>query len=96
MGNSHFNIGVETYNHRGRDVIAAVGNNSYDTFLSKLSDSMEYDIGYIPAGYEHRPDRISALFYGTADYWWLLLLVNNIPDPLQGLNEGDEIFIPKL
>ena len=96
MTNSHFNIGFETYSHKGKEMIAAVGNPSYDSFVSKLSESLPYDVGYIPAGYAHRPDRISALFYGTSDYWWLILLVNNIPDPFVGLNEGDQIYIPRL
>lgn len=96
MANSHLNFGVETYIHKGKTIISPVGNPQYDAYIGTLKDSFSYELGFIPAGYAHRPDRISALFYGTPDLWWLLLLVNNISDPLQSLNEGDQLLIPRL
>lgn len=93
---SHYGLGSQTYQHKGRSIISAIGNDEYDTLLTRVNETFTYDVGVIPAGYEHRPDRISNLFYGTVDYWWLILLVNNIPDPIQGLNVGDQIFIPRL
>jgi hypothetical protein len=53
-------------------------------------------VGYIPAGYEHRPDLISNLFYGSPKNWWLLMLVNSVEDPFEGFNVGDSILIPKI
>lgn len=96
MANSHLNFGVETYEHKGKTIISPVGNPEYDSYIANLANSFTYELGFIPAGYAHRPDRISSLFYGTPDLWWLLLLVNEISDPLQSLNEGDKILIPRL
>jgi hypothetical protein len=51
-------------------------------------------VGKIPAGFEHRPDLISNLFFGTPGYWWYLMLVNGVTDPFEGFNSGDQILIP--
>ncbi|MEY3311501.1 MAG: Base plate wedge protein 53, partial [Bacteroidota bacterium] len=45
---------------------------------------------------EHRADLISNLFYNTPTLDWLVCLSNNINDPFQQLNVGDEIKILKL
>ena len=50
----------------------------------------------IPAGFEHRPDLISNVFYGSPSNWWLLMLVNGISDPFEGFNVRDRILIPKI
>lgn len=54
------------------------------------------DVGYIPAGYEHRPDLISNLFYDTVTKDWLIMMFNNIKDPFQELNVGDRVLLPKV
>ena len=56
----------------------------------------EQEIAYVPPGYEHRPDLLSYLFYGSVTKDWLLMMVNNIVDPFQGFNVGDRILIPKI
>ena len=64
--------------------------------FQKMETSFDYEVGYVPAGYEHRPDLISNVFYGTPKNWWLLMLVNSITDPFEGFNENDQILIPKI
>lgn len=43
-----------------------------------------------------RVDLISYQYYETVDYWWLLLRVNGIRDPYNGLEVGDVLRIPSL
>ena len=93
---SRYQNGKVEYTHRGVKVLSSVGSPEADNFILYPKRVFEYQTGYIPAGFEHRPDRISELFYDTPAYWWLLMVVNNIVDPYEGFNVGDEILIPKL
>jgi len=43
-----------------------------------------------------RVDLISYEVYGTVDLWWLILLRNNIIDPLSEISVGDILKIPSL
>jgi len=52
-------------------------------------------VGFVTAGFEHTPDLLSNVFYGSPDKWWLLMLVNNINDPFEGFKVQDRILIPK-
>jgi len=81
-----------------REVVSntIVNSQKFESLLSNLDDAYDYDIGYVPAGYEHRPDLISNVFYGSPKNWWLLMLVNGISDPFEGFNENDAILIPKV
>jgi len=82
--------------HRNITTTTIVNTNKFDSLLDNLDTAFEYQVGYVPAGYAHRPDLISNVFYGSPKNWWLLMLVNNIEDPFEGLNEGDAILIPKI
>src|SRR3990167_2619069 len=93
---TQFSLGKQDYIHKGSKIYSLVGSPSVDNILENVDSFLPYDVGYVPAGFEHRPDLISNVFYGTPDYWWLILFVNNIADPFEGLNEGDQILIPKL
>ena len=48
----------------------------------------------VPAGLEHRPDLLSYYAYGTEEYYWVILVANNILDPEEELNIGDTIRLP--
>ena len=50
----------------------------------------------VPSGFRGRPDLLSFHVYGTPDYWWLLLLANDIVDPYEELKEGIQLKIPKV
>ena len=68
----------------------------FDSMAENIKEAFEYDVGYIPAGYEHRPDLIANLFYGSPQNWWLLMFVNGITDPFQSFTVNQRILIPKI
>lgn len=41
-----------------------------------------------------RPDLLSLKTYGTENYWFVILWINDIEDPWNDLEEGDLIDIP--
>ena len=82
--------------HRNVTTTTILNTPIFDNILSNIQDAYEYEVGYIPAGYEHRPDLISNIFYGSPQNWWLLMLVNGISDPGEGFLPNQRILIPKL
>lgn len=91
---NHYKISNAVVNHKGKIVVTSL-NSKLDEFIKNL-ENREIEVGYIPAGYEHRPDLISNLFYNTVTYDWMILMFNNIKDPFQELNVGDRILLPKI
>ncbi len=89
-------FGSIQYKHRGNTIPSIVGHPSMDKLFEKREELFSYKEGYVPNGYEHRPDLISHLFYGTVEYWWLLMVLNGVFDPWEGFNVGDRILLPKL
>jgi len=96
MRKNRYFVGSEVINHKGKNIVTTVTSPAHENYLVTLGSRYNYDVGYIPIGYEHRPDLISNLFYDTPSLWWLILQVNNLDDPFEGLNTGDRIVIPKL
>jgi hypothetical protein len=90
---SHYMLGEVNISHRSKSTKTGVGSIGFD---SLDRGSYDFDVAYVITGYEHRPDLISDVFYSTPAYWWLILLYNNIDDPFEGLNVGDQIKIPRL
>lgn len=41
-----------------------------------------------------RPDLISYRHYGTVNYWWIIMLLNNIDNPLTDIEVGSILKIP--
>lgn len=91
---NHYKISNTVVDHKGKTVVTSL-NSKLDEFIKNL-ENREIEVGYIPAGYEHRPDLISNLFYNTVTYDWMILMFNNIKDPFQELNVGDRILLPKI
>ena len=89
-------LGEQNVTHRKKVTNTAVGSPGFDMTEFDLETSYDFDIAYVIAGYEHRPDLISDIFYGTPEYWWLIMVYNNIDDPFEGLNVGDQIKVPIL
>ena len=85
-----------TVTHRNAKVKTIYNAPAYDKLIRNLEDAYNYEVGYVPLGYEHRPDLISNVFYGTPAYWWLLMLVNSISDPSEGFKVADRILIPNV
>jgi hypothetical protein len=92
---NHYSIAFEQIVHKGITLADVVTSQSFQDYILTL-DSIPYDTGIIPPGYEHRPDLISDLFYNTTKLDWLILWFNNLDDAFQNLNVGDRILIPKL
>jgi hypothetical protein len=91
-----YSVGYQDISHRDAIVRTIFNDKSFDRLIQNLDTTYVYEIGYVPEGYQHRPDLISNVFYGTPKYWWLLMLVNNITDPFEGFYVGQKIMIPKL
>ena len=48
--------------HRGVTTNTILNAEKFDPLLEDLENAFEYEIGYVPAGYAHRPDLISNVF----------------------------------
>jgi len=90
---NHYALGSNQTLHKSKIIAVSNKDAVYDN-LTSLENS-DVEIGYVPAGYEHRPDLISNYFYGTTTKDWMIMMFNNIKDPFQELNVGDRILIPK-
>ena len=91
-----YSLDVNKVRHRNVLTTTIVNTPKFDSILSDLDSAYKYEVGYVPNGYEHRPDLISNVFYGTPKNWWLLMLVNSISDPNEGFKINDKILIPKM
>ncbi|NNK83727.1 MAG: hypothetical protein HKO92_11440 [Flavobacteriaceae bacterium] len=45
---------------------------------------------------EGAPDLISFQEYGSEQYWWVIMLINKIQDPINELTAGTLLAIPRL
>ncbi len=43
-----------------------------------------------------RPDIISFIKYNSTQYWWIIMMVNNIDDIWNDLDVGDDLIIPSI
>ncbi len=90
---SRYKNGVTTIRHKGVVVTTSLNSQNYEDFSSSLP-SKAGEVGYIPAGFEHRPDLISDAFYSDPSKWWLIMEANNIDDPFESLETRDRIIVP--
>ena len=91
-----YSLDVNEVYHRNVKVNTIVNAPSFDSIVTDIEGAFDYEVGYVPLGYEHRPDLISNVFYGSPKNWWLLMLVNNIVDPFEGFAVNERILIPKI
>tara|TARA_R100001591_G_scaffold111606_1_gene123329 strand:- start:624 stop:914 length:291 start_codon:yes stop_codon:yes gene_type:complete len=92
---NHLRIGGYLVKHKEKNVATNLASLDFREFVKSL-DGQDFTIGTIPAGYEHRADKISNLFYGTPKLDWLICWTNNVSDPFQQLKVGDSIKIVNL
>ena len=78
--------------HKGKTITTTVGSTVYENFSSNLKQA-QLEPGRVPAGFEHRPDLIANLFFGSPEKWWLICETNGIFDPFESLNLNDIINI---
>lgn len=83
------------YRHKGREISSTLNNKLFEDLILNL-DKPSNNVGYIPAGFDQRPDLISDVFYATPDLWWLILEASSKADPFEDLNPGDRVIIPKF
>lgn len=73
------------------------GTNELDFLHNSLSEfTMEYPPSYYRVNGVDlmRPYLISYRFYGTVNFWWILMLVNGIDNPLTDMEVGQILKIP--
>lgn len=78
------------------DVIYYTENKllTYKTYKKKKYKTSKKDRYYVVTpGTEYRPDLVSKSAYGTVDFWWKILEVNNIKD-IFSFKSGLNIIIP--
>ena len=92
---NHLKVGYNLVTHKGKEVASSLNSLKFKEFVKGL-DELDFFIGVIPPGFEHRADKISELFYETPTLDWLICWTNNISDPFQQLNIGDQIKIVDL
>ena len=66
-----------------------------NTLLESLKEDPNKQIGQVLLGMEYRPDKISAYYYGTTDYDWVILAVNTT-NGLEDLTLGKKLVIPSI
>ena len=92
----HYELGYGEVFHRNKPTVTSTVSREANIALSNLIHTFDFEVAYIPVGYEHRPDLISDLFYDSPKNDWLIMLFNNVEDPFEGLNVGDKILLPKM
>ena len=82
--------------HKGKVIKTSVGSKNYERRFSglKAATATPHFPGYIPAGYEHRPDLISDIFHNSPHSWWRICELNNIFDTFEHMKAGEKIYIP--
>jgi len=81
------------------NVVTVAGTNELDFLWNSLSifkNKMRYPPSYyrVTGSDIKRPDLISYKNYGSVKFWWIILLVNDISNPLVDMVEGQVIIIP--
>ena len=89
----HYDLGYEDVTHRGVVIRTIVGNQNADKTITQL-DQIPYKVGYIPAGYEYRPDLIANLFFNSVHYYWFVALVNNFTDVFEDFTVNTRLKLP--
>ena len=74
--------------HKGHRVATSI-------FGSEIQETNEnYRMGFVPPKFVHRPDLIAKVFYNNPGMFWKLMIVNRVPDPFEGFNSRDIIYLP--
>lgn len=92
---NHLSVDAYQKIHRRRKITTNINSTEFQEFIKNTKD-LDFTVGIVQPGYEHRADKISHLFYNTPELDWFICWYNNISDPLQQLNVGDQIKIPSL
>ena len=101
MDSKYNNLGPYSYDstivkHKGVKIRTIIDSAKYEDLIKNADTIYEYDIAFVPPGFEHRPDLLSYVLYNSPKNWWLLMLVNNISDPFEGFYVNQRILAPRL
>lgn len=66
-----------------------------NTIIEALKSDPDKIEGSVMIGMEYRPDKISAYYYGSTDYDWIILAANTTKG-LQDLTLGKKLIIPSV
>lgn len=79
-------------------IVEVDNNDEYDLLSSNLSfmNLSTATTFRVPQAAVGRPDLISFKMYETTEYWWLILVHNDIIDPIDELYTGRVLEIPSL
>ena len=59
----HNRLGADDVIHKSKIIKSISTNVVANDTVENLDTVFEYEVAFVPAGYEHRPDLISDLFY---------------------------------
>jgi hypothetical protein len=90
-----YSVAYQDISHRNCKVRTILNTPIFDNMIKNMDVAYNYEVGYIPNGFAHRPDLIANVFNGTPDKFWLLMLINNKPDPNESFNVRERLLIPK-
>lgn len=79
------------------NIVTVDGVNELDFLHNALSEfTTQYPVTYYRVlGIDTmRPDLISYRHYGTPHFWWIIMLINGIDNPLTGIVAGQILKIP--
>ena len=98
IGSGRAGAGLISITHKNKKFLTSVGSKNYEDLYGGLTVSRNFPLipGFIPTGYEHRPDLITNVFTDSSLGWWRMCEVNNIFDCFEQLNAGDKIYIPGM
>jgi hypothetical protein len=67
---------------------------TFETYKkNKYNITKDDKVSVIPQSMQYRPDLVSIERYGTVDFWWKIMEVNNISDILD-FKAGKTIILP--
>ena len=70
-----------------------MGSKKWDEYLAEIAIK-PVQLGQVPPEYEHRPDLISDVWFGSTGLWWQVLVMNGLFDPFEDLDRGSQILLP--
>lgn len=74
------------------------GNNKVLTFTTykkkSFTPGVNDQVAVVPSGMQYRPDLVSKQKYGTVDFWWKIMEINNIKDIFE-FKAGRTIILPE-
>lgn len=87
------------YNQASVNTASGVPVTEFDFLYNNLSQFvMNYNPTYYRVGEADllRPDAISFAAYSTVQYWWLIMYVSGIYDPMTELYVGQLLTLPSV